>query len=80
MQAANTEMNFPGRNQEEANRSEMNEDSAEMETTAGDLQDEITGEPVLDEEDMEENDLEEEDLDDIEWEESEGEDEAERGT
>ena len=76
MHQANTETDFPGRNQEEGNRQEGNEHSAELETTAGDSQDEITGEPIIDEEDMEENDLVE-DHEDIEWEESESVNEGE---
>ena len=48
------------------NRMEQND---ELDDVSGDLQDEITGEPVLDEADMEDNDLDEEELDDIEWEE-----------
>jgi hypothetical protein len=77
MQSENTGLNLPGRNREENLRSEMNEESSELGTTAGDLQDEITGEPVMDEEDMEENDLTDDDLDDIEWEEPESENENE---
>jgi hypothetical protein len=73
MQPQNTGMNFPGRNSEENLRSEVNKESSGLETTTGDLQDDIIGEPVMDEEDMEENDLTDEDLDDIEWEEPEGE-------
>jgi hypothetical protein len=69
MQPGNRNTDLSAQNEEENLRNIGNENEDELEETSSDLQDETTGEPVLDEEDLEENDLTEEDLDDIEWEE-----------
>ena len=69
MQPGNRNTDLSAQSHEENLRNPGNEKEDELDDTSSDLQDETTGEPVLDEADLEENDLTEEDLDDIEWEE-----------
>lgn len=61
----------PRQSQDENLRSGFNEEQDDIENTSGDLQDEETGEPVLDEEDMEEKDLTDDELDAIDWDDAE---------
>jgi hypothetical protein len=69
MQPSKRTTDLSPQNDDDDIRNTDKEFEEELDEASGDLDDDVTAEPVLDETDLEENDLTEEDLDDIEWEE-----------